>query len=323
MSNVLDRLLATLDTRLHAFALCEVQRGFRLVFNPMGMVVIHYVLVGTGSLQVGDGKVVPFGPHSILVVPPRQRQRLSASEGETKDIRAEENCSPLPDRLVRFGAETGGGDLLVLCGSISATYGGTFGLFDTLSEPIVEDVSGVEHLRSAFQLMLAELSRPMIGTRGLTEALMKQCLVILLRQHFMRGSISSPLFAALQDQRLTHAVASIIEHPGGRHSLQGLAAIAGMSRSSFTARFAEVFGQSALDFVSKVRLRHAAYLLITTDLPIKVVASSVGYASRSHFSSAFSAAYGVNPTTYRSINAFQESPSPAPEATPQVQVQSE
>ncbi len=303
VANVLDRLLATLDTRLHAFALCEVQRGFRLVFDPMGMVVIHYVLVGTGSLQVGDGKVLPFGPHSILVVPPRQRQRLSASEGETKDIRAEENCSPLPDRLVRFGAETGGGDLLVL--------------FDTLSEPIVEDVSAVEHLRSAFQLMLVELSRPMIGTRALTEALMKQCLVILLRQHFMRGSISSPLFAALQDQRLTHAVASIIEHPGGRHSLQGLAAIAGMSRSSFTARFGEVFGQSALDFVSKVRLRHAAYLLITTDLPIKVVASSVGYASRSHFSSAFSAAYGVNPTSYRSINAFQESPSPAPDATPQ------
>ncbi len=323
MSNVLDRLLATPDTRLHAFALCEVQRGFRLVFNPMGMVVIHYVLVGTGSLQVGDGKVVPFGPHSILVVPPRQRQRLSASEGETKDIRAEENCSPLPDGLVRFGAETGGGDLVVLCGSITATYGGTFGLFDTLSEPIVEDVSAAEHLRSAFQLMLAELSLPMIGTRALTEALMKQCLVMLLRQHFMRASISSPLFAALQDQRLTHAVASIIEHPGGRHSLQRLAALAGMSRSSFTARFAEVFGQSALDFVSNVRLRHAAYLLITTDLPIKVVASSVGYASRSHFSSAFSAAFNENPTSYRSINAFQESPSPAPGATPQFQLQSE
>jgi Cupin len=213
VANVLDRLLATLDTRLHAFALCEVQRGFRLVFSPMEMVVIHYVLSGTGSLQAGNGKTLPFAQHSILVVPPRQGQRLSASGGDTRDLRAEENCSALPDRLVKFSTGTGRGDLLVLCGAISATYGGTFGLFDTLSEPIVEDVSAVEHLRSAFQLMLAELSRPTIGTRALTEALMKQCLVVLLRQHFMRRSITSPLFAALQDPRLTQAVALA---PGAR-----------------------------------------------------------------------------------------------------------
>ena len=314
MTNVLDRLLATLDTRLHAFALCQVQRGFGLVFDPMEMVVIHYVLAGTGWLQVGNGKATPFAPHAILVVPPRQRQRLSAFDGDTQNVRAEENCSPLPDRLIKFEAGTGDGELLILCGTISATYGGTFGLFDTLSEPIIEDLGAVDHLRSAFQLMLAELSRPTIGTRALTEALMKQCLVVLLRQHFTRQPITSPLFAALQDQRLTQAVASIVEHPGARHSLQELAATAGMSRSSFTARFAQVFGQSALDFVSKVRLRYAAHLLTTTDLPIKVVASSVGYGSRSHFSRAFSAAYGVNPTTYRSINAIQEEHPPAPEA---------
>lgn len=313
MTDVLDRLLATLDTRLHAFALCEVQRGFRLVFNPMEMVVIHYVLVGTGSLQVGNGKAMPFAPHSILVVPPRQGQYLSASDGATRDLRAEENCSTLPDGLVKFGTRADEGDLLVLCGGISATYGGTFGLFDTLSEPIVEDVSAVEHLRSAFRLMLAELSQPTIGTRALTEALMKQCLVVLLRQHFMRRSITSPLFAALQDQRLTHAVASIVEHPGARHSLQELAAIAGMSRSSFTAHFAQVFGQSALDFVSKVRLRKAADLLTTTDLPIKVVANSVGYGSRSHFSRAFRAAYGADPTSFRAGNLSPGEPSPSPD----------
>jgi hypothetical protein len=214
-----------------------VQRGFGLVFDPMEMVVIHYVLAGTGWLQVGSGKAMPFAPHAILVVPPRQRQRLSAFDGDTQNVRAEENCSPLPDRLIKFEAGTGDGELLILCGTISVTYGGTFGLFDTLSEPIIEELGAVDHLRSAFQLMLAELSRPTIGTRALTEALMKQCLVVLLRQHFTRQPITSPLFAALQDQRLTQAVASIVEHPGARHSLQELAATAGMSRSSFTARF--------------------------------------------------------------------------------------
>jgi len=316
MTNVLDRLLATLDTRLHAFAVCEVQRGFRLVFDAMEAVVIHYVLAGTGFLRVGDGPSVPFGPHCILIVPPRFTQSLSASHNDSQDVEAAENCSPLADRLVKFDARTGLGDLLTICGSITATHGGTFGLFDTLSAPIVEDVTAVEQLRSAFQIMRSELRQPAIGTRALTEALMKQCLVLLLRQHFTRHATASPLFAALQDHRLTQAVASIIEHPGARHSLQGLAAIAGMSRSSFAGRFSQVFGQTPLDFVSKVRLRYAAHLLSTTDLPVKVIATSVGYASRSHFSRAFSLAYGIDPSTYRSLNSFLEEPPPPPEARP-------
>lgn len=313
MTDVLDRLLTTLDTRIHAFAVCEVERGFRLVFEPMDAVVIHYVLAGSGFLQVGAGPAAPFGPHSILIVPPRRGQSLSVLAGEQLDIPAERNCSALADRLVKFDARTESGDLLTVCGTITATYGGTFGLFDTLSQPMVENVAAVEQLRLAFQLMLAELAQPTIGTRALAEALMKQCLVLLLRQHFMRRGTASPLFAALQDPRLTQAVASIVERPGARHSLQDLAAIAGMSRSSFTARFAQVFGQSPLDFVSKVRLRYGAHLLTTTDLPVKVVATSVGYASRSHFSRAFSSFYGVDPTTYRTINTSQDEPPPPPE----------
>lgn len=312
--NMLDRLLSTLDTQLHAFAVCEVQRGFRLVFDPMEAVVIHYVLAGTGLLTVGRGSPMPIEPNCILIVPPRQSQSLSASSGELRNVPADENCSSLVDRLVKFDARSEAGELLTVCGTITATYGGTFGLFDTLSEPIIENVGAVGQLRAAFELMLAELSQPTIGTRALTEALMKQCLVLVLRQHFMRRATASPLFASLQDQRLAQVVALIIERPGGRHSLPELAAVAGMSRSSFSARFSQVFGQSPLDFVSKVRLRYAAHLLSTTDLPVKVVASSVGFASRSHFSRAFSAAYGVDPTTYRSVNAYQEEPPPPPES---------
>jgi AraC family transcriptional regulator, activator of mtrCDE len=62
-----------------------------------------------------------------------------------------------------------------------------------------------------------------------------------------------------------------------------------------------VYGESPLGFVQRVRLWHAATLLSTTDLSVKVVAASVGYASRSHFSRSFRAAYGVDPRTYRQI----------------------
>ncbi len=62
--------------------------------------------------------------------------------------------------------------------------------------------------------------------------------------------------------------------------------------------------------MQRVRLHHAAHLLSTTDLPIKIIASSVGYASRSHFSRAFRDAYDTDPTTYRSLKAVTDDPAP-------------
>ena len=48
-----------------------------------------------------------------------------------------------------------------------------------------------------------------------------------------------------------------------------------------------------------MRLRRAARLLETTDLPVGVVAERVGYASRSYFSRAFKELYGAYPAGFR------------------------
>ena len=135
---------------------------------------------------------------------------------------------------------------------------------------------------------------------------MKQCLILLLRQHLLRHSIDSPFFATLQDRRLARAVAAILERPADAHSVDGLAELAGMSRSAFTERFLQVFGQSPIDFLTKVRLRLAAHLLTTTDLPVKLVAKSIGYSSRSYFSRAFRAAYGRDPASFRTFGTSPE-----------------
>jgi transcriptional regulator GlxA family with amidase domain len=54
-----------------------------------------------------------------------------------------------------------------------------------------------------------------------------------------------------------------------------------------------------MDFLYDIRMRKAAKLLETTDFPVKKVASSVGFASRSHFSRAFKGFTGADPTAYR------------------------
>jgi AraC family transcriptional regulator, activator of mtrCDE len=305
-ADILDRLLVTLAVRLHAFSVCQIQEGWRLSFDAFDAITIHYVLAGAGSVRAGNGDWIPFAARNIIIVPARQPQTLGQADRAVGEARGEDHCTLIDDGLVAFTAGDGSRDTLLICGMISASYGGAFGLFDHLRDPLVEDLSSDNALRHAFDLMLTEIAEPSIGTQAMTEVLMKQCLIALLRRHLLRGGEGSPLFAALHDRRLARAVMAILEEPAAAHTVESLAACAGMSRASFSDRFAQAFRQSPMDFVQKVRLRIAARLLRTTDLPVKVVCGSIGYASRSAFTRAFRSAYGVDPKTFRSVGGHEE-----------------
>ena len=299
-ADILDRLLNTLDVRLHAFSVCEIQEGWRLTFPPFQAVILHYVLQGTGSLRVGNGPWQSFAPHSIIVVPTRQPHTMGEAGTAEGEVLADDHCSLLGDGLVTFTAGNGSQDTLLVCGTIPETHATALGLFAFLQNPIVQECSASVVQRHAFELMLAEVSSPSIGAQAVTEALMKLCLVRMLREHLVRDDLGSPLFTTVHHPRLARAVLAVLDKPASPHTVESLALLAGMSRAAFAGHFARVFQQGPVEFVQKVRLRIAARLLATTDLPIKVVAESIGYASRSYFSRAFRAAYGRDPSAFRS-----------------------
>jgi AraC family transcriptional activator of mtrCDE len=297
---VLDRLVTTLDVRLHAFAVCEIEAGARLKFDAMDVVVVHYVLSGDGVLTAKDSSPVPFKAGAILIVPPNVAQSLTGGAAATHDVNAAENCTLLEDGLLLFDAAEGKpGDLRVICGTITASFGSSFGVFDLIHAPIVDSLTDAPAVRSAYELLVAERAHPDYGTRALTEVLMKQCLILLIRRQLKQSGPLAQLFALSHDTRLANVVHDILTRPAASHRLSDLAQVAGMSRSAFAKSFAETFGETPMDFVLRTRLHHAAELLRISDLPVKTVAASTGFASRSHFSRAFKAAFGMDPSTYR------------------------
>ena len=298
-TDVLDRLLTTLSVRLHAFSVCEIQQGWRLCVGPSDTVILHYVLAGGGSVRSGNGPWVPFAPRSIIIVPAHRRHDVGEPDRVVQEVRAEDHCTLLDDGLIKFTAGDGTPDTLLVCGMLSASYAGALGLFASLREPLVQDLSSSAVLQQTFDLMFAEVARPRVGTRAMAEGLMKQCLILLLREHLQRAEATSPLFMLLQDQRLARAITDVLENPAAPHSVESLAMKAGMSRASFADHFVQVYEQTPMEFVQKVRLRIAAGLLSTTDLPIKIICNSIGYTSRSAFSRAFRAMHDVDPTTFR------------------------
>lgn len=297
---VLQLLLRTLSVEVRTFAICEIEAGWRLAKRGAAdALLVHYVLAGAGTIEVGDGVAVPFGPNSI-VIPPRGASHTIGFAAATRTADAEVSRGMLPSGVLRVTAGDGSHDILLACGAITATHAGSIGLFDRLEDPLVEDLSTSAHLRHAFSFMVEELADPGLGTPEVTGALMKQCLIVSLRMHLTRRGIGSPIFGALRDPRLAVAVTAIVDAPAAPHTVGDLAALCGMSRAAFAERFSTAFGEGPIAFLQRARLRLASQLLATSPLAVKVIAASVGYASRSHFTHAFKAAYGVDPTSFRS-----------------------
>jgi AraC-like DNA-binding protein len=296
-THALDRLLRTLDVRLDAFGVCEIERGWRLSSSPMQSATLHYVLKGEGSLE-SDGLRVAIRPGDMIVVPVGADKSFTALGEQTREVAARDSCALRADGLASFQACGDQADLVIACAAVTATCAGS-GLFDGLCDPLVETVEGSQPFQAAFALMLEEFSRPGPGGVVLAEALMKQCLVLMLRRHVERLGATSPLLIHRLDSRLGKAINLMATAPAASYTLSTLAQAAGMSRSAFASRFREVYGNTPFEFLQAVRLRAGARLLKSAELPVEVVASTVGYSSRSHFSRAFRAAYGVDPSGYR------------------------
>ncbi|MBA3526568.1 MAG: helix-turn-helix transcriptional regulator [Sphingomonas sp.] len=294
----LERLLCLLDVRLQAIGLCEVAPGWRLSLPCAEGVLVHYILQGSGVLCSGDGGFVPFQPDTLIFLHPNCGSHELAMTGAEPHVAVWKNASaPLGEGMMRF---TAGDDpsIVSACAVVTADCGG-LDLFEQLREPICEQVRDHPGLRQAFNLMLAEFKHPRFGTRALAEALMKQSLVIALRQQVERGDVRLISLPAMRDTRLLKALLEMMEQPARGHTLDQLARTSGMSRSLFAERFAETFERPPMDLLKQIRLHRAANLLRSTQLPIQIIAMTVGYASRSYFSRAFRAAYDRDPKAFR------------------------
>jgi AraC-like DNA-binding protein len=82
-------------------------------------------------------------------------------------------------------------------------------------------------------------------------------------------------------------------------TLADLAATAGLSDETLRRVCKRETGCSPMEYVTHLRMRHAASLLVTYSHPVAEIAERVGYADPFAFSTAFRRVLGVPPTAYR------------------------
>ncbi len=298
-----ELLLTTLDVRLSAFSVCEVARGWRLQPSAIDSVSLHFVLKGEGCIETAVERI-PLAPNMIVITPSHSVKSITGPGEVLQEATTRDNCVPRADAMHCFRAQDDEADLLLACASLSVSYMGCYGLLDCVTEPIAATVEGNRLFRTSFTALLEELAEPSLGTAIIAECLMKQAVILLVREHIHALDEESPFLLPVGDPRLARAVSAVMTHPEQSHSLASLSAIAGMSYSSFFRRFTETYGTPPGDFVHKVRMRTAARLLSTSGMSVKALAAAVGYSSRSHFSRVFKQSYGIDPSSYRNSGSI-------------------
>ena len=85
------------------------------------------------------------------------------------------------------------------------------------------------------------------------------------------------------------------------YRLEELATAAKLSVAHYSTLFRRQTGFSPIDFLIRLRIRHACHLLDTTALPIKVVGEHAGYSDPYYFTRCFRRVMGSCPRTYRRV----------------------
>ena len=92
---------------------------------------------------------------------------------------------------------------------------------------------------------------------------------------------------------------------GGKIVIDDLAAMAGMSTSTFHRAFKEALSDSPLQYLKKIRLNQAKQLITTEGLAAGTAAYRVGYESPAQFSREFKRYFGLPPSQATNLAAAE------------------
>lgn len=163
----------------------------------------------------------------------------------------------------------------------------------------LSDFAGSEALLG---LLFEEATALRPGRQDVLNRLFEVVLIDVLRVALLRKDPqqdqATGFLRSLSHPHLSKALAAMHAHPAQDWSLDGLADVAGMSRSSFAATFKREIGDSPGNYLSRWRVM-LAQAMIQEGIPLKLVAERVGYASQAGFLRAFKGVLGVSPTVWR------------------------
>ena len=164
---------------------------------------------------------------------------------------------------------------------------------DWISQSMLQAVADSKDRRPGAEAMLERMSEMMFidAVRRYVETLPEDS----------RGWL-----AGLRDRFVGRALSLMHADPAIAWTVDELGRRVGLSRSALHERFAEIIGQSPMQYLANWRMQLGAALLRNTTTPVSRVAEEVGYDSAAAFARAFKRLVGKPPAAWRRVGVQRE-----------------
>jgi len=265
----------------------EAHRGMKCFAILSGQVWLTVDGVGDVLLKQGDCVLLPHGYGSRI--------------GSAPEV-------PARDAWAVFPAVAEGGVVTINDGGDAIGLGGFFAFDNRHADMLMNVLPPIVHiceeadraaLRGAIERIMLELRTPQPGGFLVAQHLAHLMLLLALRNVLAKGPEGGiGWIYALGDRQLGAAMNALHGDPARKWTIQSLADVAAMSRSTFALRFRERVGESPIDYLTRWRMLLAAERLLGSRDTIAVIAPSLGYDSDSAFSTAFKRVMGCAPRDY-------------------------
>jgi AraC-like DNA-binding protein len=270
-----------------------------------GMMTFLVVTAGEAWLTVGDGPPRRVGEHTLTLIPHGTPHVIASAPDLPGAPLFEQEVEKISERYECLRLGGGGAATRTMYGVVRFDAVAAKHLVAALPQEIAidgwDDAAGL-WMHSTLRFIAQEAAALKPGGETVLTRLADVIVIQAIRSWLERApEAETGWLAALRDPRIGRALGAIHKAPGRDWTVAELARAAGLSRSVFAARFAELTGLAPMAYLTDWRMTLARLRLSETGDALGVIAEDLGYRSEAAFCRAFRRVFGQSPGRMRRL----------------------
>lgn len=165
-----------------------------------------------------------------------------------------------------------------------------------------EDPGRSSRMNSILRFITTETESDLPGSDAVVDKLSEILFIHVIRAFMLQQESNTGLLSALAHPQINKSIQEVHRRPEFQWSLESLAVIAGMSRSSYASHFKKLTHITPMQYVTEWRMQLAYDHLRNGSEPVSQIAENAGYYTEASFRKAFKQHMGVTPGGVRKLS---------------------
>ncbi len=277
----------------------------------------HFVHRGNCLVEVaGSENILELELGDLLIIPHGVAHKLYCSAETRKNVLPLETVIELSGYtgtgVLVYGGDEDDGDTQLICGHFSFEPHAKHVLIERLPPYIhIKDYGETagKWMEATFRVIRDETGGQRMGGDLIALKMSEAIFAQAIRSFLESNEASEWGLDAFSDHNLSWALNAFHKSPNQNWTVETLAKVAGMSRTSFAVLFQKKMAMTPMGYVTAWRIEIAKKLLLVPNKSLTDVAESVSYASDSAFARVFKKETGMTPGEFKksTISVHSES----------------